>query len=213
MQSKINIFKLMNFFTYMKLCTSASQGIFFQCTKCGKCCSNSSEGFIFIFWEDIKRISSQLHLSYEEFAEKYLNITKYEFPIWDEKLEEQTGHKSMETLVLDFSADQNCIFLIQDGDEWGCEVYLNRPKQCELYPFWSLVMTSERNFCFHEKFCPGINSKSPSASFFQAEAIKKKIKMERQMERDYYLHMKKVNFDITRVYPFIREITKFGINK
>ncbi|MHA1775340.1 MAG: YkgJ family cysteine cluster protein [Promethearchaeota archaeon] len=195
------------------MCTSASQGIFFQCTKCGKCCSNSSEGFIFIFWEDIKKISSQLNLSYKEFAKKYLTITKYNFPIWDENLEELTAHKAMETLALDFGVDQNCIFLIENGDFKGCKVYKNRPKQCKLYPFWSIVMTSERNFRYHEKFCPGINPKNSAVPFFHPETIEKLIKIERKIEHNYYLQMKKNDFDLFRMYPFLQNLSKFRINK
>ncbi|MCF2140161.1 MAG: YkgJ family cysteine cluster protein [Candidatus Lokiarchaeota archaeon] len=197
----------------MKLCASASHGIYFNCTQCGKCCSSDSEGYIFVFWNDIKRISTFLKLSYEEFAQKYLNIVEFEFTLWDTNLENTHIQKSMDTLVLNFSLDQNCIFLISIDEIWGCQIYQARPKQCELYPFWSMIMISERNFINHQRICPGFRIKGEEKDYYNPNQIEKLVKIERKIERDYYLKMKEVNFDIFQMYPFLKNVRKFRINK
>lgn len=168
---------------------------------------------IFLFLERYKAYFNFLKLSYEEFAQKYLNIVEFEFTLWDTNLENTHIQKSMDTLVLNFSLDQNCIFLISIDEIWGCQIYQARPKQCELYPFWSMIMISERNFINHQRICPGFRIKGEEKDYYNPNQIEKLVKIERKIERDYYLKMKEVNFDIFQMYPFLKNVRKFRINK
>jgi len=68
----------------MELCDSVSSGFTFQCQQCGKCCSSDTEGYIFMYIVDIVKASENLQISKEDFAKRYLSITKYEYSIWDE---------------------------------------------------------------------------------------------------------------------------------
>ena len=51
---------------------------------------------------DVRNISEGFQISKKDFAKKHLSITKYEFTIWDENLENSDNTKIMETLVLNF---------------------------------------------------------------------------------------------------------------
>ena len=65
---------------------------------------------------DVRNISEGFQISKKDFAKKYLSITKYEFTIWDENLENSGNTKIMETLVLNFEQKSDCIFLfIEEG--------------------------------------------------------------------------------------------------
>ncbi|MHA1672205.1 MAG: YkgJ family cysteine cluster protein [Promethearchaeota archaeon] len=189
----------------MNLCYSVSRGLIFRCTQCGKCCSNDSDGHIFIFWDDVRNISKILNLSHVEFAKRYLKITPYDFTIWDENLEDSGMKKIMRTLILNFDQQQDCIFLIKKEEKLLCQIYKARPMQCELYPFWSMIMTSEVNLQEHKDLCPGFHVSKEEGEFFSPDHIEQLVKSERCIERDYYLAMKKVDFDIESHYPFLKD--------
>ncbi|MHA1521285.1 MAG: YkgJ family cysteine cluster protein [Promethearchaeota archaeon] len=197
----------------MKLSYSVSKGFFFRCIQCGKCCSNDSDGHIFIYWDDIHNISKILNLSHAEFAKRYLKVIPYEFKIWDENLEDSGNKKMMRTLILDFDQKQDCIFLEKLEGKLLCQIYKARPMQCELYPFWSMIMTSEVNLQEHKDLCPGFHVSKEEAEFYSPDHIRQLVESERRIERDYYLGMKAVNFDIVIHYPFLKDVPTLEINK
>ena len=94
-----------------------------------------------------------------------------------------------------------------------CQVYEARPVQCQLYPFWSLIMTTEVNFQDHKDMCPGFHVSKEESEFYSPDQIEKLVKSERRIERDYYIAMKKVNFDIVIHYPFLKDVSTLEINK
>ena len=49
----------------------------------------------------------------------------------------------------------DCIFY--RADEARCSVYLVRPSQCRLFPFWPEVMRSEAGWASYARSCPGMN--------------------------------------------------------
>ena len=187
----------------MDLCDSVSSGISFQCQQCGTCCSKDSEGYIFIYTVDIGNISESLQISKEDFAKRYLSITEYEFTIWDENLENSENTKTMKTLVLNFEQDSDCIFLFSEEGKKKCKIYQTRPVQCDLFPFWSMIMTSEKIFRRTIQYCEGLQKNLDDNCNFSPEEIKRFVYKERELERDYFMSMKEVEFDIFRVYPFL----------
>ncbi len=189
----------------LNLSYSVSKGFFFRCTQCGKCCSNDSDGHIFIFWDDVRNISKILKVRYADFAKRYLKIIPYDFTIWDDNLEDSGNKKTMPTLILNFDQQQDCIFLTKHEEKLQCRIYKARPQQCVLYPFWSMIMTSEANFQDHKGICPGFDVSKEEGEFFSPDHIEQLVKSERRIERDYYLAMKKVNFDIVSHYPFLKD--------
>ena len=193
----------------MDLCDSVSSGFTFQCQQCGKCCSNETEGYIFMYMVDIVKISEGLQISKAEFAKKYLSITKYEYTIWDENLEATKNTKIIDTLVLNFEQSSDCIFLFTEDGKKLCKIYQNRPIQCDLFPFWSMIMTSEENFRRTIKYCEGLQKNLDESCKFSPEEIKKKIRIERELEREYFIQMKEVDFNIFQIYPFLPPDTPF----
>ncbi len=193
----------------MDLCDSASSGISFKCQQCGTCCSKDSEGYIFIFIKDIEKISKGLQISKEDFAKRYLSITKYEYTIWDENLEDTKNTKIIDTLVLNFEQSSDCVFLFTEDGKKLCKIYQTRPVQCDLFPYWSMIMTSEKNFRRTIKYCKGLQKNLDDNYQFSPEEIKKKICIERVLEREYFNRMKDVDFNIFRIYPFLPPDTPF----
>ncbi len=193
----------------MDLCDSVSSGITFQCQQCGKCCSSITEGYIFMYMVDIAKISESLQISKVEFAKKYLSITKYEYTIWDENLEDTKNTKIIDTLVLNFEKSSDCLFLFNEDGKKLCKIYQTRPVQCNLFPFWSMIMTSKENFRRTIKYCEGLQKNLDDNFKFSLEEIKKKICIERELERDYFNRMKEVDFNIFRDYPFLLADTPF----
>jgi len=185
------------------LCDSVSSGFTFKCQQCGKCCSSDTEGYIFMYMVDIVKASENLQISKEEFAKRYLSITKYEYSIWDENLEDTKNTKIIDTLVLNFEQSSDCLFLyIEDGKKL-CKIYQTRPIQCDLFPFWSIIMTSEENFRRTLKYCEGLQKNLDDDCKFSPEEIKKKICIERELEREFFNKMKEVDYNIFSIYPFL----------
>ena len=98
-----------------------------DCTSCGNCCKKIAPD---ISNEDIKRISSYLSLSTEEFIQKYLKKTT----------EDRFQFK-----------DTPCIFLQQNR----CEIYKVRPEECKNYPYLQKdISTRCIQFFTNAEICP-----------------------------------------------------------
>ncbi len=108
-------------------------GLRFQCTGCGDCCTGAP-GFVWVNGQEIAALAARLGQSVEEFESKYVR---------------RVGVRR--TLVEFENGD--CVFF--DGQTRKCTVYEDRPRQCKTWPFWdSNVRTPEawRETC---EACPG----------------------------------------------------------
>ncbi len=142
----------------MRLCKEAESGFTFQCQGCGRCCSNDIDGFVYVYMDDIKRMTQAMNLSLEEFARQHLKIVSYNYNIYNELLVKTGKTKRMHTLVLKSSAGEaSCRFLYKQNSHNLCQVYEARPEQCACFPFWDTIMTQSKNFIEIEMFCPGFN--------------------------------------------------------
>lgn len=193
----------------VRLAPSVENGMQFQCKRCGKCCSSSTEGYVYIFPPDIPNILKFLKLDLEKLAEKYLRIVNYTFHIWNANLEDTGRRVMLPTLVLNSENTADCLFLgIKDGIK-SCTIYEYRPFQCRAYPCWSMVLASNaENLEEHQGECPGFTIddklKEPiSIQKISRDEILSWIKKERQIERDYFLKMQEVRNDIYKIYPFL----------
>lgn len=108
------------------------QGLRFECTGCGKCCTGES-GTIFVNDEEADRIAEVLGMSREKFLEKHAYPYK-------------GGHSIRER------ENGDCVFL--DGKL--CRIYEARPTQCRTFPFWPEVLRSEKNWKEAARECEGI---------------------------------------------------------
>ena len=108
-------------------------GLRFKCTGCGGCCTGGP-GFVWLTDEDIDTLSRKLGLTREAFIRRHTRdvggrLSLLEHPNYD------------------------CIFL--EGK--SCTVYEARPKQCRTFPFWPMIMKSEKEWQRASKTCEGID--------------------------------------------------------
>jgi len=108
-------------------------GLRFQCTECGDCCTGAP-GYVWVNTAEIEALANKLAMTVPDFEEKYVRVvgvrkTLEEYPNGD------------------------CVFF--DGATRKCTVYELRPRQCRTWPFWhSNIRTAEawERTC---EVCPG----------------------------------------------------------
>lgn len=108
-----------------------ANGLRFQCTQCGDCCSGSP-GYVWVVNEEIAALAAELQLEVEEFEAKYVRkvgVRKslIEYPHGD------------------------CVFL----KDRKCTVYNARPRQCRTWPFWDSNLRSPETWEQTCEVCPG----------------------------------------------------------
>lgn len=133
----------------LKIHTSSKwykDGIKFECTGCGKCCTGSP-GYVWLRDSEIEKIAEHLQISIKEFLRKYTRLVNGKVSLLEDK-------KSFD-----------CVFL---KDQKFCTIYNVRPKQCKTYPFWDEVFSSEDAWMEESTRCEGIN-KSDGTSFSEDE--------------------------------------------
>lgn len=109
------------------------EGLRFECTQCGACCSGAP-GFVWVSQEEIEQLAAHMGLEEEVFRDRFVRRvgTRYslvEYP------------------------DGDCIFL--DPKTRGCSVYAARPIQCRTWPFWSSNLASPYAWKETCDSCPG----------------------------------------------------------
>ncbi len=122
------------------------EGLRFQCTGCGKCCTGSP-GYVWVSEEEIVEIAAYLNISVDAFAKRYLR-----------KID---GAYSLKEDVHTF----DCVFLA--GTK--CKIYPVRPKQCKTFPWWVQNLESKEDWELAAKRCEGINH--PDAPIVAASEI------------------------------------------
>ncbi len=192
----------------MNICQSSKNGIYFSCQQCGCCCSQMTDGYVFVYEPDLLKMCDLLGMSLPDFARRYLSVINYDFVIWDERLEDTRQRKLIPTLILDYEKKRDCNFLKRKKGQFFCKIYHARPLQCELYPFWSQLITVELNFQRNAESCPGFHAQKIESNYYSPEKIEERVYRERQYEYNYYHAMQQANFDIFHVYPFLKEVWK-----
>ena len=82
-----------------------------------------------------------------------------------------------------------------------CSVHEHRPFQCRSFPFWQMMVSNQKNFENYTKKCKGLQILN--GKYYSREEILDWAKREFEIEKNYFLEMKKHNFDILKVYPFL----------
>lgn len=117
-------------------------GLKFQCTGCGKCCTGAP-GYVWIEEEEGKAIADFLKLSLEEFSKFYLRKVD--------------GRLSLK----EWGSSHDCIFL---EEKKVCRIYPVRPKQCRTFPFWREILIDESSWEKTAQRCEGIRNDAPLIS-------------------------------------------------
>lgn len=108
-------------------------GLRFECTQCGKCCSGSP-GFVWVATEEVIAMARALDMEEEQFRDRFVRregdrYSLVEYP------------------------DGDCILL--DPTSRQCLVYAARPVQCRTWPFWTSNVESPQAWRETRRECPG----------------------------------------------------------
>lgn len=117
-------------------------GLQFECTQCGKCCTGKP-GYVWIKIEDMHRIAEFLGIRFRDFLSKYVRKVGSRWSLIER-------------------ANGDCVFY-----ESGCKIYPVRPTQCSTFPFWPENLEKPGNWRETAKQCEGINR----GKTFSAEEI------------------------------------------
>jgi Fe-S-cluster containining protein len=122
-------------------------GLKFQCTECGKCCTGAP-GYVWVTKEEMSAIAMFLNVSIELFKRKYVRQRDNRYALVEKK-----------------SENNACIFLKNKK----CAVYQVRPAQCRTYPWWRENLNSKESWDLAAQSCEGINDEASLVPYDQIE--------------------------------------------
>jgi Fe-S-cluster containining protein len=129
-------------------------GLRFQCTQCGDCCTGAP-GYVWVTNDEIAALAQEMGIDAEAFEETYVRrvgVRKSlkEFPTGD------------------------CIFF--NTDTRKCGVYGARPRQCRTWPFWDSNLRTPETWEQTCSVCPG-SGKGKLYQLTEIEAQRKVVKV------------------------------------
>ncbi len=108
-------------------------GLQFECTQCGDCCTGAP-GYVWVNAEEIAALAKHLGLPINEFEQKFVR----KIGVRKSLIEFENG---------------DCVFF--DGKARKCTVYEARPRQCRTWPFWESNIHSPKAWKKTCQVCPG----------------------------------------------------------
>lgn len=113
-------------------------GLRFQCTSCGKCCTGKS-GFVWVTDEELTAMALFLKIPPELFKRRYTRLRNKRLALAEKK------------------EDHSCIFLKNNL----CQVYGARPRQCQTFPWWPENLKTKESWELLALECEGISDDAP----------------------------------------------------
>jgi Fe-S-cluster containining protein len=108
-------------------------GLRFQCTQCGDCCTGAP-GYVWVNGAEIEALAAEVAMSVADFEKKYVRSVG----IRKSLVEYENG---------------DCVFF--DNQARKCTVYNARPRQCKTWPFWDSNVRTEEAWQQTCEVCPG----------------------------------------------------------
>ncbi len=108
-------------------------GLRFQCTECGDCCTGAP-GYVWVTNAEIAALASRLGVAVTTFEQRYVR----KVGIRKSLVERDNG---------------DCALF--DGQTRRCRVYEQRPVQCQTWPFWRSNLRSSELWQETCQACPG----------------------------------------------------------
>lgn len=121
-------------------------GLRFQCTGCGDCCSGAP-GFVWLTNDEIAAIAAELGMEVPAFERRYVRTIGVRKSLRERK------------------KTYDCVLL--DAQTRKCTVYNVRPRQCRTWPFWDSNIRTPEAWAQTCEVCPG----SGTGKLYQLEAI------------------------------------------
>ncbi|MCC7085157.1 MAG: YkgJ family cysteine cluster protein [Pirellulales bacterium] len=109
------------------------EGLKFECSQCGDCCTGSP-GYVWLTHEEIAALARRLGIPLDQFEQKFVR---------------QVGIRKS---LIEFE-NGDCVFF--DGQARKCTVYEDRPKQCRTWPFWHSNIRTPAAWQHTCQVCPG----------------------------------------------------------
>jgi hypothetical protein len=109
------------------------EGLRFQCTQCGDCCTGAT-GFVWVNKAEMEALAEHVGVTLEEFEKKHVR----RFGIRNSLVE---------------LPNDDCVFF--DGKTRRCTVYQARPRQCRTWPFWNSNVRDKEAWKETCQVCPG----------------------------------------------------------
>jgi uncharacterized protein len=109
------------------------EGLQFQCTGCGGCCTGAP-GYVWVGGEEIAAMADALAMEPSEFEREFVR---------------RVGKRKS---LIELS-NGDCIFF--DNSSRRCRLYGARPLQCRTWPFWESNLDSPRRWQEVCRACPG----------------------------------------------------------
>ena len=116
-------------------------GLRFECTCCGNCCTGG-EGAVWFDDDEGRAMAAHLGLDYPEFLVRHTRVID--------------GHRSLNEIDTEHGFD--CVFLDRDSvpGKAICGLYEVRPVQCRTWPFWPENLTDKESWWQAGQACEGI---------------------------------------------------------
>jgi Fe-S-cluster containining protein len=112
-----------------------AEGLKFQCTGCGDCCTGAP-GYVWVNQAEIDALAEHFGMTVAAFEQKYVR------QIGIRRSLKELEHK-----------DYDCVFL--DPKTRKCQVYEFRPRQCRTWPFWKSNIRTPESWQTTCEVCPG----------------------------------------------------------
>lgn len=121
-----------------------SDGLRFECTLCGACCTGAP-GYVVFTDEEAGAIAERLGIGVAAFLRDYTHDTRLE-----------AGGRSLNEVKTEHGYD--CVFLDRRSipGRAVCSLYEQRPEQCKTFPWWPEHLESKRSWQRLAKECEGI---------------------------------------------------------
>ena len=123
------------------------EGLHFECTGCGKCCTGNP-GYVWVTEEEIEKIATLLNLPIQLFKTRYIRRVDNRYALIEKR-----------------TFPHDCVFL-KDNQ---CTIYSVRPKQCRTFPWWPYNLSSPEAWKRAAKECEGINDQALLVPFEKIE--------------------------------------------
>ena len=142
-----------------------AEGLAFECTLCGGCCSGPP-GVVRFTDEEGAAIARRLGLSQREFLDRCTHAGGLQ------------GERSLNEVETEFGFD--CVFLDRTSvpGKAVCGIYEDRPLQCRTFPWWPEHVASPRSWQRLGKSCEGVG-RGPVVAYHQI-----RVQLERQSRGD-----------------------------
>jgi hypothetical protein len=120
-----------------------ADGLAFNCTRCGNCCTGPP-GYVYFTEEEGRAMAKRVGLSVKAFYKRYAHRVG--------------GRWSLDERYNPAVRGYDCVFLTRDDAGLaGCSLYEDRPTQCRTWPFWPDNIRSPRTWAETARTCPGVN--------------------------------------------------------